>query len=84
MPSGTGETTAKMGAGKCASPAAIHHNLERSAAGRVAYTADAGQDRPRKQDHLDCTRAVGGKVLWAGEITHRGQQIKDALLKRRG
>ena len=25
----------------------------------------------------------GGKVLWAGEVTHRGQQIKDALESRR-
>ncbi len=25
-----------------------------------------------------------GQVVWAGELTHRGQQIRDALLSRRG
>ena len=25
----------------------------------------------------------GGKVLWTGEVSHRGQQIKDALESRR-
>lgn len=47
----------------------------------VAFKVDPGSKTTGIALVADCKR--GKRVVWAGELTHRGQQIKDALLSRR-
>ncbi|NTW01713.1 MAG: HNH endonuclease, partial [Oscillochloris sp.] len=35
------------------------------------------------EDFGELSRAATGRVVWAGELTHRGQAIRDALRSRR-
>ena len=47
----------------------------------VVFKADPGSRTTGVALVADCQR--GGRVVWAAELTHRGQQIRDALLSRR-
>ena len=56
---------------------------DRTQAESVVHEHRVKIDPGSKTTGLALVREGDGKVVWAGEITHRGQVIRDALLSRR-
>ena len=56
---------------------------DRTQAESVVHEHRVKIDPGSKTTGLAVVREGDGKVVWAGEITHRGQVIRDALLSRR-
>ena len=56
---------------------------ERSVAERVTHPHRLKLDPGSKTTGIAVVAETTGRVVWAGELTHRGQAIRDALLSRR-
>lgn len=55
----------------------------RTSAASVIHLHQVKLDPGSKTTGIAVVQEDTGKVVWAGELTHRGQQIRDALIKRR-
>ena len=85
MPPSASAAVAHSGQGGSVPPLPVHDHLlkNRLAEESVTHPHRVKLDPGSKTTGIAVVAEERGRVVWAGELTHRGQALRDALLRRR-